>query len=355
MVFVQFASVMNPSVRSTEKSRVSSCPLADIVAEAVIAKYRSLRPENEGQSVLAGIVAVQDEHVHVISIGMGNKFNPTNQRRSNAVNDCHAEVLARRSFKLWLIRQWEDVCGSNCESPFFKPNHANQLTLLPNVKFVLYVSSAPCGNACIRKWGKAEKEKYSETQILHHLPDDPHEPFHPHAHSEGQTAISFKGTSPFVLSCSDKILKWNVLGLEGVRLSPIVSVPIRISAIVVGRKFVKKHAMRAFCCRLSSGKIDPEIRAQLHHPSLLCTATKFDDGTFEDGKGATFSDSAIWYADGVGMEELNGLTGLVRNCQKDSALSSTEFSKLIDTMWIPAPTKQRIDLGRSLARQIHQI
>ena len=42
-----------------------------------------------------------------------------------------------------------DVSKTSSNSDFFDRIHAKTLT------FHMYVSSAPCGNACIRKWGKS--------------------------------------------------------------------------------------------------------------------------------------------------------------------------------------------------------
>ena len=69
------------AVRSAEKARTSTCALADTVANAVIAQYRQLTPGDarDDQEVVAGIVAVSDNSVRVISMGVGNKFSPSGE------------------------------------------------------------------------------------------------------------------------------------------------------------------------------------------------------------------------------------------------------------------------------------
>jgi hypothetical protein len=52
-----------------------------------------------------------------------------------------------------------------------------------------------------------------------------------------------------LLSCSDKIARWNVLGLQGRRLARRL-VPVYLTSVTVGRKFSRLHAERALCCRL---------------------------------------------------------------------------------------------------------
>eukprot|EP01134_Creolimax_fragrantissima_P005030 CFRG5030T1 len=66
------------------------------------------------------------------------------------------------------------------------------------------------------------------------------------------------GTAPsgyglgYLKTCSDKIAKWNVLGLQGGLLSHYLH-PVFMSSLTVGRKFSEVHCRRAMCCRLESG------------------------------------------------------------------------------------------------------
>lgn len=304
-------------IRSAEKDRISTCALADNVAKAVIAKYTESAPAGNAQGVLAGIVAVcPNGQTEVISIGYGNKFIPSNlqSQNTNGLKDCHAEILARRAFKLWLINQASQIGDRNS---YFERTVEGKLR--PLVEFILYVSSAPCGNACIRRWGKSDKEVYTLDKFI-----DIHEEFFAHAKSQGQTAISYK--SDKVLSCSDKILKWSVLGIQGTRLSGSVSV--YLSGIVIGRKFVRKHAMRAFCCRLNTKNVNPIIRNALVHPALMCSAVKFDEGTFQGGQGATFDSKALWYALPDIWEHLDGSTGMCVNGRVSLLRNMNSFSNV---------------------------
>ena len=85
------------------------------------------------------------------------------------------------------------------------------------------------------------------------------------------------------MSCSDKILKWNCLGIQGSLLSHIMH-PIYLSTIVIGRKFSQGICERALCCRLQAfhpkGGVSQDVVESeyfIHHPSMLGTAIKFDE------------------------------------------------------------------------------
>ena len=240
---------MDSGVRSAEKDRTSTCPLADHIADACIKKYRELRGSDaECQGVLAGIVAtVHDDELHVLTLATGNKFINGSKLTSEPrnVRDCHAEVLARRAFKFWLLCEWKRMLNAeNDSSQIFSLTRDSKLAINDGVKLFLYVSSAPCGNSCIRRWGQAPKEVFDDSLGPLELPKSVHGKFHAHARNEGQTALQLKGQSD-ILSCSDKILKWNVLGIQGTRLRSLVSERLLLDGIVVGRKFVSVHAQRA--------------------------------------------------------------------------------------------------------------
>ena len=296
--------------RSAEKARVSTCRLADCVAFAVIEKFRNISPWNQssGQSVLAGIVLLHNTDIQVLSMGVGNKFCvPT----EDGLGDMHAEVLARRSFKYLLLQQWHHLQNGG-QSDWFELTQSHLMK--PKGKLVLYVSSAPCGNACIRRWATSKKEVFIEDLLGCEFPEGDHSPFYAHSKHEGQTAVSFKGSSE-ILSCSDKLLRWNVLGLQGNGLSGIVDKRILLDGVVIGRKFVGKHAKRAFCCRLDTRGVDAELRGKVHHPVLMCSAVKFDESAFEAGagEGAIFSSWTFWWTCNGKSEIIDGTTGLVED------------------------------------------
>jgi len=78
-----------------------------------------------------------------------------------------------------------------------------------------------------------------------------------------------RGDRTLSLSCSDKILKWNVLGIQGSLLSMLVKEPIFLSSIIIG----SRHFNLESCERAFSGRYP----GTAHLPNLLqCMEVEFE-------------------------------------------------------------------------------
>lgn len=261
---------MPAAVRSAESDRVSSCAFADRVAVTTIAAYDALRPSdlNYDQTCLASILVHDGLSLDVVALGVGTKTLPSTalleeRRRSLAmgdgdqvVRDCHAEVLARRAFLLFLHQQLAALQKQPPQNTYFERETSTGL-LWPRagVTFHLYTSSQPCGNATIKRWGKARRPPQYPDLPADDIPSDaPHPRLHVTAPEQGQVALLVKrdGTLPapppaappllpappgtayapspdaaagvaggVVMSCSDKLAMRNALGLAGENSAPI--------------------------------------------------------------------------------------------------------------------------------------
>ena len=104
-----------------------------------------------GFKLLAGIVMSDGPVIsgsRVISLGTGTKSISGSQLslEGETVNDCHAEILARRGLVSFLYDQLENY-SIHPEESIFEPARNGRLRLKNHILFHLYVNKAPCGSA----------------------------------------------------------------------------------------------------------------------------------------------------------------------------------------------------------------
>lgn len=225
--------------------------------------------------VIAGIVksVVNDPtNLEVISIGTGSKFLYEKNLNSNgnAVHDTHAEVVARRGFIRYVYNQiGRYVAGKPSKSIFENADDANgKFRLKSGIKFHLYVSTAPCGDARVHSHTNGNQ---SITRII---PEG-------QLRAKGESALTVKkdAKSPenvcnVNMSCSAKLLRWNILGIQGAVLSELIE-PIYLTTMVVGEKFNPIHMKRALFGRIGTDSIVLPKGFQIIQPELMkVSATK---------------------------------------------------------------------------------
>ncbi|CAI5732915.1 unnamed protein product [Hyaloperonospora brassicae] len=263
-------------------------------------------------TVLAGIVlhtralpphvpenAASVDSLRVLAAATGNKC--LGRRDLNAdgfvVNDCHAEVLARRAFLRHLyveaLRWQENRLEATERSIFQRSPTSGRLVLRPQHTLHLFISEAPCGDAAIYelredvvdqlvqqraarsscKSGGVGRQLKPRSELrltgAKRLRDgiagksrDTPLPDERFAQAVGVARVK-SGRSDLPLdkqtlsmSCSDKLAKWNALGLQGSLLLQWFE-PIFLSSIVVSEDdraksvAVQEQALkRAVCLRL---------------------------------------------------------------------------------------------------------
>jgi hypothetical protein len=139
--------------------------------------------------------------------------------------------------------------------------------------------------------------------------------------TDGSTKI---GPSRCVaMSCSDKILKWVIVGLEGSLLgSVIVSTPLKLASVTIGDTFVdESHLQRALCCRAPGGCVGLHVQI-VAKPSVSAV----DDG--KKYKRAKCDLCLNWYLGCDLTEVTSGRTGRTFSENKSSRLCKTELASL---------------------------
>uniref|UniRef100_A0A2K6FTB3 Adenosine deaminase RNA specific B1 n=1 Tax=Propithecus coquereli TaxID=379532 RepID=A0A2K6FTB3_PROCO len=319
--------------------------LADAVSRLVLGKFGDLTDNfsspHARRKVLAGVVMTTGSDVKdakVISVSTGTKCINGEYMSDHglALNDCHAEIISRRSLLRFLYTQLELYLNNKDDQKrsIFQKSERGGFKLKENVQFHLYISTSPCGDA--RIFSPHEPileaiESFSSKFIIICLlsvgyPPSSLEPAdrHPNRKARGQlrTKIeSGEGTIPvrsnasiqtwdgvlqgerlLTMSCSDKIARWNVVGVQGSLLSVFVE-PIYFSSIILGSLYHGDHLSRAMYQRISNIEDLPPLYT-LNKP-LLSGISNAE--ARQPGKAPNFS--VNWTVGDSAIEVVNATTG----------------------------------------------
>lgn len=280
---------------------------SDVIASKAIAQFNRLPKKGKPNvsrewTTMSAILLHKytnessDDNLKVISIGTGTKCLGQNElsRSGDVVSDSHAEVIARRSFLLFVYEQIE-LCkrGHSDKSILEFKNTSNDKVLFGNLKlregisFHMFISHLPCGDAAIieKVSDKVETKKDLSTHNQSRDPGDLSPPTkktkielgdaevveNSQEHRTGAKLqagpLQFeelqvtgrcrvkpgKGDPTLCMSCSDKLAKWQILGLQGALLSLFIEEPLRLKSITIGGNvpFSKESLERALYTRFN--------------------------------------------------------------------------------------------------------
>ncbi|XP_031551284.1 double-stranded RNA-specific editase Adar-like [Actinia tenebrosa] len=318
-------NLSQPNLSSLNCARTHFDMIAALSQHAFVQLAATIPDKFAGRKVIACIVmkkGAQDPGI-VVSLGAGNRC-VTGQRLSmegKVVNDSHAEIVARRSLHRFFYSQLNSFYDGH-ESIFEKMNNATLLKLKEGISFHLYISTAPCGDGALFTPRLDDVLKEPEAQGHQHSPEFS-------AKSQGilRTKIEDgEGTIPIdtnegpqtwdgllrgerlrTMSCSDKICRWNVVGLQGALLSHFIE-PIYLESLTLGYLYDHGHLSRAVCCRLQHkvdlvGELPKPFK--INHP-LLGRVTAYEATRHTE---KTNNMSVNWTTNDTAAEVTDGRTG----------------------------------------------
>ncbi|NXY79520.1 DSRAD deaminase, partial [Glareola pratincola] len=284
-----------------------------------------------GRKILAAIIMRRGSKGLgvVVSIGTGNRCVKGEELslKGETVNDCHAEIISRRGFVRFLyseLMKYDPSNPSSAEESIFEPAGGKRLKIKSGVTFHLYVSTAPCGDGAL--FDKSCSDQASVAGQAQHQPlfENPKQGKLRTKVENGEGTIPVEssdivptwdgiqhGERLRTMSCSDKILRWNVLGLQGALLSHFLE-PVYLSSVTLGYLYSQGHLTRAICCRLArdGSALQGKLQAPYHvnHPEVGRVSVY--DSARQTGK--TKESSVNWcLADEGEVEVLDGTKGKV--------------------------------------------
>ncbi|XP_023971802.2 double-stranded RNA-specific adenosine deaminase isoform X6 [Physeter macrocephalus] len=289
----------------------------------------SFQPSLLGRKILAAIIMKKDSEDLgvVVSLGTGNRCvkGDSLSLKGETVNDCHAEIISRRGFIRFLYSELMKYNPQTAKDSIFEPAKGGEkLQIKKTVSFHLYISTAPCGDGAL--FDKSCSDRAVESTDSRHYPvfENPKQGKLRTKVENGEGTIPVEssdivptwdgirlGERLRTMSCSDKILRWNVLGLQGALLTHFLQ-PVYLKSVTLGYLFSQGHLTRAICCRVT--RDGSAFEDGLRHPFIV-NHPKVGRVSVYDSKrqsGKTKETSVNWcLADGYDLEILDGTRGTV--------------------------------------------
>ncbi|XP_006141395.1 double-stranded RNA-specific editase B2 isoform X1 [Tupaia chinensis] len=323
---------------SRSKSFLLPQEFADSVSQLVTQKFRELTmgltSVHARHKALAGIVmtkGLDTRQAQVIVLSSGTKCISGEHINDQGlvVNDCHAEIVARRAFLHFLYAQLELHLSKRREDSdrsIFMRLKEGGYRLRENILFHLYVSTSPCGDARLNSPYEITTDLNSTKHIVRK--------FRGHLRTKiesGEGTVPVRGPSAvqtwdgvllgeqlITMSCTDKIARWNVLGLQGALLCHFIE-PVYLHSIIVGSLHHTGHLSRVMSHRMEDiGQLPASYR---HNRPLLSGVSNAE--MRQPGKSPHFS--VNWAVGNADLEIIDATTGK-RICGGSSRLCKRVFS-----------------------------
>lgn len=256
----------------------------EAVARAALSAYpsKSLQSGDTQWTVFTAIVQQATNTFEAVACGTGSKCLSKDELSDggDVLNDSHAEVICRRAFVRYLMHQM----SLRADSRIFNVE-GHKFSLKESIKFHMFTTHSPCGDATIypmavaiddepqSKRPKLEdcRDNFTGAKIINNQSSDLL------AQDTGSVRTKpGRGVRTLSVSCSDKMAKWIVLGVQGCLLSYLLVEPIYIDSITMARNapYNRDALVRALYGRFARTNDEsmPSKRFTLRVPELYVSS-----------------------------------------------------------------------------------
>ena len=197
-------------------------------------------------TILSAIVIERENKYEVVSLGTGTKCigSMLLSDKGDILNDSHSEIICRRAFLRYLMSQ---MMATKSDTSIFVYNDKQmKFNLRENIKFHFFTTSSPCGDASIYTINNMDDEGPENKRVKINdnggsmggftgaklmFSEDVEDPM---AQTEGKIRIKpGKGDRTLSLSCSDKMARWNLMGIQGCMLYSLLDAPIYLHSFII--------------------------------------------------------------------------------------------------------------------------
>lgn len=224
-------------------------------------------------------------------------------KNGDILNDSHAEIMCRRGFLRYLYEQIDRSILKE-DSIFSFDDETKRFTVSTDVSFHFFTTYSPCGDASIFSADEPSDEPAAKRPKIETETETNDETFEDCA-SQSQnftgakivytsTDVPFdlivqtigqirtkpgRGQPTLSISCSDKLAKWNVLGIQGALIHSLINKPIYMSSVTLGDpQFCDPEATeRAVWKRFSHTKFTASGAFFVNQPTVqICKNIQFE-------------------------------------------------------------------------------
>lgn len=269
------------------------------------------KPNEKEWTILSVIIQIDRKNVmNVVALGTGTKCLGSDKlsELGDILNDSHAEIVCRRNFLRYLMDQ---MLQTKSGSIFIFKDNTQKFELIEGIHFHFFTTASPCGDASIFTIDSEIKE------------NEENEPAFKKPKVEGFTGAKVldpsssdlmiqtpslirikpgKGVRTLSLSCSDKMARWNIMGIQGAMLCNLLSQPIYLKSIILpsGTSLCVNAMERAIFKRFDDVSEHLKSPFELNKPEIFIASNKLKFSYAKDAQRENPSSTCIGWCK-VGM------------------------------------------------------